>query len=132
MESLFSLILIGKAGVFVIYMVQIKLSIVLFEIRCCITKDVKFSPQKVESVWQGGVSLKKMKAFNGKFWFNFVLFCFSIALFPMFANFPKNCVSTRQWVFLARILVLFQLSFFLEISFSWFFKFFSKRSTSHW
>ena len=50
MESLFSLILVGKAEVFVIYMVEIKLSIVLFEIRFCITKDVKFSPQKVESV----------------------------------------------------------------------------------
>ena len=50
MESLFSLILVGKAEVFVICMVEIKLSIVLFEIRCCITKDVKFSPQKVESV----------------------------------------------------------------------------------
>ena len=49
-ESIFSLILVGKAEVFVIYMVQIKLSIVLFEIRCCITKDVKFLPQKVESV----------------------------------------------------------------------------------
>ena len=50
MQSLFSLILVGKAEVFVICMVQIKLSIVLFEVRCCITKDVKFSPQKVESV----------------------------------------------------------------------------------
>ena len=27
---------------------------------------------------------------------NFFLFRFSIALFPMFANFPESCVSTRQ------------------------------------
>ena len=63
MESFFSLILVGKAKVFVICMVQIKLSILLFEIRCCITKDVQFSPQKVESVLQGGASLKNMRSF---------------------------------------------------------------------
>ena len=39
MESLFSLILVGKAEVFVICMVQIKLSIVLLEVRCCITSS---------------------------------------------------------------------------------------------
>ena len=50
MESLFSLIFVGKAEVFVIFIVQIKLSIVLFEVRCCVIKDVKFLLQKVESV----------------------------------------------------------------------------------
>ena len=50
MESLFSLILVGKAEVFVICIVQIKLSIVLFEVRCCVIKDVKFPLPKVESV----------------------------------------------------------------------------------
>ena len=45
---------------------------------------------------------------------NLFLFCFSVALFPMFANFPESCVSTRQWVLFARILVLFQLRFFFR------------------
>ena len=48
MESLFSVILVRKAEVFVICIVQIKSSIVLFEVRCCITKDMKFSLQKEE------------------------------------------------------------------------------------
>ena len=72
MESLFSLILVGKAEVFVICIVQIKLSIVLFEVRCCVIKDVKFPLPKVELVWQGGTSLKKMlliKNFGLNFFF---------------------------------------------------------------
>ena len=48
MELLFSLILVRKAEAFVICIVQIKSSIVLFEVRCCVTKDVKFLLQKVE------------------------------------------------------------------------------------
>ena len=139
MESLFSLILVGKAEVFVICMVQIKLSIVLLEVRCCITSSFYrkrrqvFTTKSRVGLTRWGKFDKDEKLLMKSFGLIFFFFCFSVALFPMFANSPGSCVSTRQWVFFEKILVLFRLNFFLEILFSCIFKvFFNKRSTSHW
>ena len=96
MESLFSLILVGKAEVFVICMVQIKLSIVLFEVRCCITRREVFTAKSRVGLTGWGKFEKDEKLLMKNFGLNFFILCFSVALSPMFANFPESCVSTRQ------------------------------------
>ena len=83
MESLFSLMLVGKAEIFVIFMVQIKLSILLFEIRCCITKDVQFATKSRVGLTGWGKFEKYEKLLMKNFGLSFFLFYFSVALFPV-------------------------------------------------
>ena len=124
-SRLFSLILVVKAKVFVICVVQIKLSIVLFEgvitkwDKCC--QKEHFLLLQGREIFTGkcrvgltgwGKFEKDEKVLMKTFGLNFFLFCFSITPFPMFVNLPKSCVSTLQWVFFGRILVLLRVSFF--------------------
>ena len=123
MESLFSLILVGKAEVFVICMVQIKLSIVLLEVRCCITSSFYRKRRQVFTT-KSRVGLTRwgkfdkdekllMKSFGLIFFF--LLLCSTFSYVCKFSR--ELCFNTPMSIFWKDFGIV-SAEFFLEILFS--------------
>ena len=72
MESLSSLILVGKGEVFVICIVQIKLSILLFKVRFCITRREVFIAKSRAGLTGWGKFEKDEKLLMKNFGLNFL------------------------------------------------------------
>ena len=128
MESLFSLILVGKAEVFVICMVQIKLSIVLLEVRCCITSSFYrkrrqvFTTKSRVGLTRWGKFDKDEKLLKKSFGLIFLLLCSTFSYVCKFSR--ELCFNTPMSIFWKDFGIVSAEFFFRNFIFMHFLSFF--------
>ena len=124
MESLFSLILVEKAEVFVICMVQIKLSIVLFEVRCCITRREVFTAKSRVGLTGWGKFEKDEKLLMKNFGLNFFNTLLLCSTFSYVCKFSRElCFNTPMSIFCKGFSIVYIEFFFRNFIFMHFLSF---------